>query len=84
MADPLLMAAADTKPWFTPSFVGKIIELGIYDPYPLDLQPGVPPRGPYDHHLYVPYIDDSLAVIGAYTIGTAVLSIFIFERREMS
>ena len=82
MADSF-MIVADIKPWFTPSFVGEIVEFGIYEPYPLDLIPGTPPRGPYDHHLFVPYIDESLAVIGAYIIGSSILSIFIFEKREM-
>ena len=81
--DQVLIGFADTKPWFTPTFSSKIIEHILIVPYPSDLVPGDLPRGPFDVHRFVPYVSESLLVLGGYIIASSVLSILAFKKREM-
>jgi ABC-type transport system involved in multi-copper enzyme maturation permease subunit len=82
--DQLLIGIVETKPWFTPTFSLKIVDNVLIIPYPSDLPPGETPRGPFDVHRFVPYVTESLLVMGAYIIASSVASIFIFKKREMN
>ncbi len=77
------MTLAEIKPWFSPTFMKGIIENVMRDPYPLDLIPGEFPRGPFDFQRFVPYIEESLAVMSAYIVTFSFASIYIFKQREM-
>jgi len=84
MVEGIVIAFAEEKPWWMPSFVAKVTEFSMFSPYPSDLEPGERPRGPFDHYRYVAYLDESLLIMAAYTITTSIASIFIFKRREMA
>ena len=84
MVEGMVMAFAEEKPWWLPSFLAKVTEFSMFTPYPSDLEPGELPRGPFDHHRFVPYVDQSMLMIVAYILATSTASIFIFKRKEMA
>lgn len=84
MFDQLLINVTETKPWFTPSFSATIRENVIFVPYPSDFPEGETPRGPFDHHRFVAYIEESLVVMFTYIIMTSLISLYIFKRKEMT
>ncbi len=83
IVDQVLIGLADTKPWFTPTFSAKIIDNILINPYPSDLIPGDTPRGPFDIHRFVPYVDESLLVMTSYILISSITSIYFFKKREM-
>ncbi len=84
IVDQVLIGLADTKPWFTPTFSAKIIDYILIVPYPSDLVPGETPRGPFDIHRFVPYVDESLLVMTSYIVVSSIASIYAFKKREMN
>lgn len=83
MIDQLLYGVIETKPWFTPTFSAKILENVLIVPYPIDLAPGELPRGPFDIHQFVPYVNDSVFVMTLYSVVSGIISILIYKRKEM-
>ena len=83
IVDQFLINLAEIKPWFSPTFMKGITENVMHDPYPLDLIPGEAPRGPFDFQRFVPYIEESLAVMFAYIVAFSFASIYVFKQREM-
>lgn len=81
--DQVLIGIADIKPWFTPTFSSKIIDNILIVPYPSDLALGDSPRGPFDVHRFVPYVEESLLVLGSYILVASLVSIYVFKKREM-
>jgi len=84
MIEGITVAFAEDKPWWLPSFISKVTEFSMYSPYPSDLIPGDLPRGPFDQHRYVAYVDESLSLMLAYSLLTGISSIVIFKKKEMS
>ena len=84
MVEGMLIAFAEEKPWWLPSFLAKVTEFSMFTPYPSDLEPGELPRGPFDHHRYVAYVDQSIVMMAAYILATSAASIFIFKKKEMA
>jgi len=84
IVDQFLINFAEMKPWFSPTFIREINQNILFDPYPIDLEPGEMPRGPYDFKRYVPYIDESLGIMFAYIVAFSFASIYLFNRREMT
>lgn len=84
MVEGMVMAFAEEKPWWLPSFLAKVTEFSMFTPYPSDLEPGELPRGPFDHYRYVAYLDQSILMMAAYILATSTASIFIFKRKEMA
>lgn len=84
MVEGLLTVFSEIKPLWMPSFLTKVIEYSVYTPYPLDLKPGELPKGPFDQQRFVPHVDQSIAIMAAYTIAASAASIFIFNRKEMT
>jgi len=84
MVEGIIIAFDETKPWWLPSFLAKVTEFSMFTPYPSDLEPGELPRGPFDHHRFVAYVDESVSILIGYTIAASIVSIFIFKRKEMS
>jgi len=83
MIDQVLISIVEIKPWFTPSFTGQIIEFVLMEPYPIDLDPDLGPRGPFDHYMFVPYVNDSLLIMLTYIIICSITSIILFQRKQM-
>ena len=81
LVEGILVGLADEKPWFLPTFASKITEFVVIDPYPSDLKPGDRPKGPFDHHRYVPYLDESIPILVGYSVAFSIASIFVFKRR---
>ena len=84
MVEGIVIAFAEEKPWWMPSFLAKVTEFSMFTPYPSDLEPGELPKGPFDHHRFVAYVDQSIVMMAAYILATSTASIFIFKRKEMS
>jgi len=84
MIDQLLISIVEIKPWFTPSFSASVVENIIIVPYPSDIHEGEMPRGPFDFHPFVAYVENSLAVMISYIVASSALSIFIFKNKELS
>ena len=84
MIEGIVIAIAEEKPWWMPSFLAKVTEFSLYTPYPIDLEPGELPKGPYDHHRFVAYVDQSLLMMAAYILAASTASVVIFKRKEMS
>ena len=84
MVEGIVIAFAEEKPWWLPSFLAKVTEFSMFTPYPSDLEPGQLPRGPFDHHRFVAYVDQSIVMMAAYILATSTASIFIFKKKEMS
>ena len=84
MVEGIVIAFAEEKPWWLPSFLAKVTEFSMFTPYPSDLEPGQLPRGPFDHHRFVAYVDQSIVMMAAYILATSTVSIFIFKKKEMS
>lgn len=84
MVDQLLYGVIETKPWFTPTFSAKILENILTVPYPIDIVPGELPKGPFDIHRFVPYVNESLLVMTSYIIVSGFFSILGYKRREMN
>lgn len=84
MVEGIVITFAEEKPWWIPSFLAKVTEFSMFTPYPSDLEPGELPKGPFDHHRYVAYVDQSIVMMAAYILATSTASIFIFKRKEMS
>jgi ABC-type transport system involved in multi-copper enzyme maturation permease subunit len=84
MVEGIVIAFAEEKPWWMPSFLAKVTEFSMFTPYPSDLEPGELPKGPFDHYRFVAYIDQSIVMMAAYILATSTASIFIFKRKEMS
>ena len=84
MVEGIVIAFAEEKPWWLTSFLAKITEFSMFTPYPSDLEPGQLPRGPFDHHRFVAYVDQSIVMMAAYILATSTASIFLFKRKEMS
>ncbi len=84
MVEGIIIGFADEKPWWLPSFLAKITEFSLFTPYPIDLEPGERQRGPFDHHRFVPYVDQSIVMMTAYILVSSTASIFIFKKKEMS
>ena len=82
--DQVLINLAETKPWYSPTFAAKIIDFVIFDPYPIDVEPGDLPRGPFDHHRFVPYVDQSLTILFSIIFLTSLGSVMNFKRRQMN
>ena len=82
--DQVLINLAEIKPWFSPTFAAKIVDFVIINPYPIDLEPGNLPRGPFDHHRFVPYVDESLAILFSIICLSSASSILNFKRRELN
>jgi len=84
MVEGIVIVVAEEKPWWMPSFLAKVTEFSMFTPYPSDLEPGELPKGPFDHHRFVAYVDQSIVMMAAYILATSTASIFIFKRKEMS
>ncbi len=84
IVDQFLINFAETKPWFSPTFIQQINQNILFDPYPIDLEPGEMPRGPFDFKRFVPYVDESLAIMFSYIVLFSLASIYLFKRREMT
>jgi ABC-type transport system involved in multi-copper enzyme maturation permease subunit len=84
MVEGIIISFAEDKPWWIPSFISRVTEFSMYTPYPSDLAPGDLPRGPFDQHRYVAYVDESLSLMFAYSILTAIVSMILFKNKEMS
>ncbi len=84
MMDSFLITMGEIKPWFSPSFAGEIVQNILTVPYPLDIEPGELPRGPFDHERFVPYVTDSLAITSVYILSASIISILIFRKTEMT
>ena len=84
MVEGTTMVIAEEKPWWLPSFLAKVTEFSMYTPYPIDLEPGELPKGPFDHYRYVAYVDQSILMMAAYILATSSLSVLLFKRKEMS
>ena len=78
-----LLPLAEIKPWFTPSFSSGIIQNILKVPYPIDLEEGSLPRGPFDSVRFVPYVHESIFVQMTYLIISGICSIIIFNKMEM-
>jgi len=83
MIDQFVMSFGEVKPWFSPTFARGIVENVMIVPYPIDLEPGELPKGPFDFHRFVPYIDDSLMVMISFIVIFSLASIYLFKKREM-
>ena len=83
MIDQVLISFGETKPWFTPSFSSGIISNVLKTPYPVDLEEGQLPRGPFDFDVFVPYVTESVAIYLLYIFSCGILSIIFFKKREM-
>ena len=83
MIDQFLIALAEIKPWFMPSFSSGIISNILMVPYPIDLEEGKLPLGPFDSARFVPYVAESILVQILYLVVSAISSIAIFRRMEM-
>ena len=83
MIDQFLIALAEIKPWFTPSFSSGVITNIFKVPYPIDLEEGRLPLGPFDSARFVPYVAESILVLFLYLVVCATSSIAIFRRMEM-
>lgn len=81
LIEGFLVGMADEKPWFLPTFATKITEFSVLDPYPSDLAPGDRPRGPFDHHRFVAYYEQSIPILLGYSVAFSVASILVFKRR---
>jgi len=81
LVEGILVGIADEKPWFLPTFASKITEFVVLDPYPSDLVPGDRPRGPFDQHRFVPYLDQSVLVLVGYSVAFGAASVLVFKRR---
>lgn len=84
MVDGFLINLAEIKPVYSPTFSSKIIENVLVAPYPSDIEQGDLPRGPFDHHRFVAYIDESLSVLISYSIISCIASILLFKRKDMT
>ncbi len=78
-----IIPLAEIKPWFTPSFSSGIIHNILKVPYPIDLQEGDLPKGPFDSERFVPYLSESILVLLTYSISSIILSVLIFKKMEM-
>lgn len=83
MVEGIVIAFGESKPWWMPSFVAKVTEFSMFTPYPSDLEPGDLPRGPFDHHRYVAYVDQSLLMMWVFIFSSSIASILIFKKKEM-
>ncbi len=83
MIDQLLISLAEIKPWFTPSFSSGIIGNILTVPYPIDLEEGQLPRGPFDSARFVPYVTESILVQILFLFVSGITSIAIFRKMEM-
>lgn len=83
LIDQMQMNLAETKPWYSPSFSSGIIRHVLTVPYPIDLNPDELPKGPFDTERFVPYVNDSLIVFGAYIFVCSLSSLLIFKSKEM-
>jgi ABC-type transport system involved in multi-copper enzyme maturation permease subunit len=83
MVDQFLIALAEIKPWFTPSFSSGVITNILKVPYPIDLEESRLPLGPFDSARFVPYVAESILVLFLYLVVCATSSIAIFRRMEM-
>ena len=83
MIDQLLIPLAEVKPWFSPSFSSGIVHNVLTVPYPIDLEEGQLPRGPFDSARFVPYVTESILVQSMYLFVSGITSIAIFRKMEM-
>lgn len=83
LMDQLLITVAEVKPWFSPTFSKGVIENVLFDPYPIDVITGEPPRGPFDTQRFVSYPDESAGVMITYSVAFSIASVFIFKRKEV-
>lgn len=84
MIEGIIIAFAEDKPWWIPSFISKITEFSFFTPYPSDLEPGELPRGPFDRQRFVPYVDQSVVMILTYSTIASIVSIVVFNKKEMN
>ncbi|MDH3678137.1 MAG: ABC transporter permease [Nitrosopumilus sp.] len=84
MVEGIIITFDESKPWWLPSFLAKVTEFSMFTPYPSDLEPDELPRGPFDHHRFVAYVDESVSIMVGYTIAAGIGSIFIFKKKEMA
>lgn len=78
-----LVPLAEIKPWFTPSFSSEVTQNILKVPYPIDLEEGKLPRGPFDSARFVPYVPESIFVQIMYLLISGICSIAIFNKMEM-
>lgn len=84
MIEGIIIAFAEDKPWWIPSFISKITEFSFFSPYPSDLESGELPRGPFDRQRFVPYVDQSVVMILTYSTIASIVSIVVFNKKEMN
>lgn len=73
----LVQALANIEPWFILNYGAEIISNIFTVPYPTTTtRLGVT--------LYVPTIAEGLAIMGAYFIVTALIGLFLFQRKEFN
>ena len=69
------------EPWFLITYGAQIITNTLIDPYPTTSTQGF---GPNVFTSYATTIPEGIAILSAYFLITAVLSLLIFERREFT
>ena len=77
---------AKFKPWFSITFANGISQYIFQNPYPTDVSSAIVPLGGTQASSIPQYYPDvrlSLVVMAAYLVVAFVLSILLFERREM-
>ncbi len=79
-----VMSFTAFKPWFLITFSSGIITRILTIPYPHDTMMEVPLNsGTMSLHIYIPEIWISLMVMTVYAIVAFIITILVFERKEM-
>ena len=85
----LVSALAQVEPWFILTYGSDIIGNVLMPTYPQHIatSAGVFGRGRAAAPIFTAYnvtVPEGLAIIGAYFVATAILGLFLFERKEFN
>ncbi|MBI3859353.1 MAG: ABC transporter permease [Thaumarchaeota archaeon] len=81
IVDTILTAVAGIEPWFSIVYAGSIIPSVLTVPYPTTFTAG---QGPFRQTVFVPTIPEGLAILAAYFVVTALVGLYLFEKKEFT
>jgi ABC-2 type transport system permease protein len=81
IVDTILSLVAGVEPWFSITYAGTIIASVLTVPYPITRTVG---GGPFRETMFIPTIPEGLAIMAAYLVVTAVIGLYLFERKEFT
>ena len=89
VVDTIAASVAGVEPWFSITYAGDIISHVLSDPYPAHVTTATFGGGPgggerFTITMYNASVSEGLAILTAYFAVTAVVGLWLFEKREFT